>query len=81
MCALSDQHYPLASITMLSNSKTQKVHIDAVAKEKGFTNVQVITGDVNTFDFDEKARCVVSLRHTPNSPASRTSSRSRCLNT
>jgi len=41
---------------MLSNSKTQKIHIDSVAKEKGFKNVTVVTGDVNVFDFEEKAQ-------------------------
>ena len=41
---------------MLSNSRTQKIHIDGVAKEKGFSNVNVITGDVNVFDFEEKGQ-------------------------
>jgi hypothetical protein len=39
---------------MLSNSRTQKLHIDGVAKEKGFNNITVITGDVNVYDFEEK---------------------------
>src|SRR5271168_2100646 len=55
---MPSQHYPLASITMLSNSRTQKDHIDRTAKEKGFNNVEVITGDVNTYDFEEKGRYV-----------------------
>lgn len=50
------EHYPLASITMLSNSRTQKLFIDGVAAEKGFKNVEVITGDVNVYDFEEKGR-------------------------
>jgi hypothetical protein len=41
---------------MLSNSKTQKLHIDATAAEKGFKNVTVITGDVNVYDFEEKGK-------------------------
>ena len=41
---------------MLSNSRTQKVHIDGVAAEKGYRNVTVVTGDVNTFDFEEKGK-------------------------
>ncbi|WVR08975.1 hypothetical protein IAU60_006034 [Kwoniella sp. DSM 27419] len=48
------EHYPLASIKMLSNSRTQKEYIDSVATQKGFKNVQVITGDVTVFDFEEK---------------------------
>jgi hypothetical protein len=41
---------------MLSNSRTQKIHIDAAAASKGFKNVEVITGDVNVYDFEEKGR-------------------------
>ncbi len=41
---------------MLSNSRTQKLYIDGVAAEKGFKNVDVITGDVNVYDFEEKGR-------------------------
>ena len=41
---------------MLSNSRTQKIHIDGVAKEKGFGNITVITGDVNEYDFEEKEK-------------------------
>ena len=41
---------------MLSNSRTQKIHIDGVAQSKGFKNVKVITGDVNVYDFEEKER-------------------------
>ncbi|RSH95208.1 hypothetical protein EHS25_000294 [Saitozyma podzolica] len=50
------EHYPLASITMLSNSRTQKDHIDRTAEAKGFANIEVITGDINTYDFEEKGR-------------------------
>ena len=41
---------------MLSNSRTQKLHIDGAAMEKGYKNVEVVTGDVNTFDFEEKGK-------------------------
>ncbi|KAJ7049972.1 S-adenosyl-L-methionine-dependent methyltransferase [Mycena amicta] len=43
--------YPNSRIVGLSNSATQKAHIDATAKERGYTNVEIITADVNTFDF------------------------------
>lgn len=48
------EKYPKAQITMLSNSATQKVHIDGVCNEKGFGNVNVITGDFTKYDFEEK---------------------------
>ncbi|WRT69155.1 uncharacterized protein IL334_006139 [Kwoniella shivajii] len=50
------EHYPLAQIKMLSNSRTQKEYIDSVASEKGYKNVEVITGDVNVYDFEEKGQ-------------------------
>ncbi|KAK4685699.1 cyclopropane-fatty-acyl-phospholipid synthase, partial [Tremellales sp. Uapishka_1] len=50
------EHYPLAEITMLSNSKTQKVHIDNTAAERGYKNITVVTGDVNVYDFEEKEK-------------------------
>jgi hypothetical protein len=50
--------YPKASIKMLSNSRTQKIFIDDVCKQKGFGNVEVITGDFTKFDFEEKEQYV-----------------------
>ncbi|PPQ98717.1 hypothetical protein CVT24_003425 [Panaeolus cyanescens] len=46
------EKYPNSRITGLSNSSTQKAHIDSRAKEKGLTNVEIITADVNTHDFN-----------------------------
>lgn len=43
--------FPNAKITALSNSKTQKLHIDSEAKRKGFTNLEVITADIATRSF------------------------------
>lgn len=40
------EHYPNADITVVSNSATQKAHIDGVAKEKGFTNLTVRTANM-----------------------------------
>ncbi|KZT40542.1 S-adenosyl-L-methionine-dependent methyltransferase [Sistotremastrum suecicum HHB10207 ss-3] len=45
------QKYPNSRITSLSNSATQKLYIDAKAKERSLSNVEVITGDVNIYDF------------------------------
>ncbi|KIJ68056.1 hypothetical protein HYDPIDRAFT_126707 [Hydnomerulius pinastri MD-312] len=50
------EKYPRSRITGLSNSATQKAHIDGVAKSKGLSNVEIITGDVNTFDFGPPKR-------------------------
>jgi cyclopropane-fatty-acyl-phospholipid synthase len=42
------QHYPNARITAVSNSNSQRGFIEARCRERGFTNVQVLTRDVNT---------------------------------
>jgi len=55
------EHYPNATITAVSNSRTQKEHIDAVAEEKGFKNLRVITCDMNEFDAPESFDRAVSV--------------------
>jgi cyclopropane-fatty-acyl-phospholipid synthase len=44
------EKFPRARITGVSNSKTQKVFIDAQARERGLTNLQIITCDMNAFE-------------------------------
>ncbi|KAJ3881160.1 S-adenosyl-L-methionine-dependent methyltransferase [Lentinula edodes] len=50
------QKYPKSRITGLSNSSTQKAHIDDTARSLGLTNLNIITADVNTHDFQETTR-------------------------
>ncbi|KAA1066753.1 hypothetical protein PGT21_023827 [Puccinia graminis f. sp. tritici] len=45
------QKYPNSRITALSNSRTQKIHIDQVAKRRELKNLTVLTDDVMVFDF------------------------------
>ncbi|KAI5121554.1 hypothetical protein M0805_000735 [Coniferiporia weirii] len=45
------EKYPGSRIVGLSNSNTQREYILGVAKEKKFDNVEILTADVNTFDF------------------------------
>ncbi|KAL5523586.1 hypothetical protein ACEPAG_7759 [Sanghuangporus baumii] len=47
------EKYPNSRVMGLSNSNTQKAHIHGVAKERGLNNVEVVTADVNTFDFTD----------------------------
>ena len=42
-------NYPAASITAVSNSASQREHIEAEARARGLDNVQIITADVNHF--------------------------------
>ncbi len=53
------EHYPQAQITGVSNSRTQKAHIDAEAARRGLGNLTIITADMNGFEAPgEFDRCV-----------------------
>ena len=54
-------HYPAARITGVSNSATQKRHIDAEARRRGLNNLRILTCDMNHFDIAEKFDRVVSV--------------------
>lgn len=47
--------FPRSRITAVSNSRTQKAHIDAEAALRGLTNVHIITADMNDFDIQVDA--------------------------
>jgi len=49
-------HYPNARITAVSNSRTQRAHIEAMLKERGLTNVEVKT--VNMIHYEGEGECV-----------------------
>ena len=44
------EHYPASRITAVSNSRTQKVFIDAEIARRGIPNLRIITADMRTFD-------------------------------
>jgi cyclopropane-fatty-acyl-phospholipid synthase len=44
-------HYPNSRITAVSNSRMQKEYIDACAVERGLTNLEIVTCDVNKLVF------------------------------
>jgi cyclopropane-fatty-acyl-phospholipid synthase len=48
--------YPNARITAVSNSRTQKEHIDAAARARNLANLEVVTCDVNALAFPEGTR-------------------------
>ena len=54
------EHFPNARITAVSNSATQRQHIEARCRERGWRHVQVITCDVNVLSLPHAAydRCV-----------------------
>lgn len=53
--------YQNSHITGVSNSTTQKRHIDAEAASRGITNLTIITADMNTFHIDQHFDRVVSV--------------------
>jgi len=55
------EKYPHARITAVSNSRTQKEHIDAEAARRGLANLTIITADMNVFDIAETFDRVVSV--------------------
>jgi len=55
------ENFPNARITGVSNSATQKQHIDAEAQERGLKNLRIITCDMNQFDIAEEFDRVVSV--------------------
>jgi len=44
------ERFPNARITAISNSRTQKEHIDSEARRRGLGNLRIITCDINAFD-------------------------------
>ncbi len=55
------EKFPEATITAVSNSKTQKEYIDAECSARGIKNAEIITADMNVFTTDKKFDRVVSV--------------------
>ena len=55
------QRYPGSTVTAVSNSRTQKAHIDAQAAARGLTNLSVVTADMNVFSTDQRFDRIVSV--------------------
>ena len=54
------EHYPDSRITAVSNSATQRAHIEAACRQQGWSNVTVVTCDVNRLELEPASfdRCV-----------------------
>lgn len=55
------EHYPNATITAVSNSRSQKAFIDGQAAARGLTNLTVVTADMNVFTLDRTFDRIVSV--------------------
>lgn len=56
------EHYPNAKITVVSNSNSQREHIESTARSRGIDkNLKVITCDINDFETDQRFDRAVSV--------------------
>jgi cyclopropane-fatty-acyl-phospholipid synthase len=55
------RHYPESQITSVSNSKSQRDFILAIAKKENLSNLNVITCDMNNFDIKQQFDRIVSV--------------------
>jgi len=55
------RHYPESTITVVSNSASQRAFIERRRDQRGITNLTVVTADMNDFDTSERFDRVVSL--------------------
>ena len=57
---LAERH-PASRITAVSNSRTQRAHIEREAAARGLDNLRVVTADVGTWEPDDEFDRVVSI--------------------
>jgi len=48
-------HFPNSTVTAVSNSASQREYIEGQARQRGLSNLQVITADMNNFDIDRNS--------------------------
>ena len=53
--------YPDSQITAVSNSHSQRAHIERAAAQRGLDNLRVVTSDMNDFDITQRFDRVVSV--------------------
>lgn len=55
------ERFPTSSVVAVSNSHTQRKFIENLAKQRGLTNLEVITADINDFSSDRRFDRIVSI--------------------
>lgn len=55
------EKFPRSQIVGVSNSRSQKTHIDAEAARRGLRNLKIVTADINNFDTDRTFHRIVSV--------------------
>jgi cyclopropane-fatty-acyl-phospholipid synthase len=60
-CLWVAEHYPNSRVMAVSNSRSQKEHIDALCRRQNIQTVQTITADVSDLDLDRRFDRIVSI--------------------
>jgi len=55
------ERYPNSQVTGVSNSQSQRQFIEARARERGLTNLEIVTADINTFEAGRTFDRIVSV--------------------
>lgn len=55
------EQYPKSSITSVSNSNSQREYINARIKERGITNLKLVTSDINIYKPEQRFDRIVSV--------------------
>ena len=55
------EHYPNSRVVAVSNSRSQKVYIDAQCSQQNIQSIQTITADVNDLHLDHRFDRIVSI--------------------
>lgn len=55
------EHFPDSAITSVSNSRSQRKYIEKQARERGLSNLRVVTSDINDFEPADPYDRVVSV--------------------
>jgi cyclopropane-fatty-acyl-phospholipid synthase len=55
------ERFPASRILAVSNSAVQRGYIEARCRERGITNIEVVTADFNTFETDREFDRVISI--------------------
>lgn len=55
------ERFPASRILAVSNSTVQREYIESTCRERGITNLEVLTADMNTFEIDRQFDRVVSI--------------------
>ncbi|KAI9145625.1 S-adenosyl-L-methionine-dependent methyltransferase [Paraphysoderma sedebokerense] len=69
LCLFLCERYPNSRITAISNSSSQRLHIETQARKRGYENLEVVTADINEWNSNytfDRIMSVEMIEHTKN---------------